>query len=240
MRCLIVASYLDMFLNCGGIMVRIHLIFCAVLAAVTLIVGSAYADADMPSTPVSTAVSAGLPPLPTSGSTPPLFDGELMAGIDPVIRLTPDKIDVLKLDQNAVNVVVGNNKHLMAVMETPRQVMLIPRAPGATFLQVLNAKGDTILARSVIVAAPKTDYVRIRRSCAGKKVDDCEQFSVFYCPDMCHEIHVTQDTKSGGAAVPAEVASSGEPASTVPEGLNDQPISGATGPGNIGAAAAMP
>lgn len=225
---------------------QIHLFICATLATIILISGSAHADADMPSTPLPTTVSAGLPdaplpPLPTPATTPPMLDGELMAGIDPVIRLTPDKIEVLKLDQNAVNVVVGNNKHLMAVMETPRQVMLIPRAPGATFLQVLNIKGETILARSIIVAAPKTDYIRIRRSCAGKKVDDCQQFSVFYCPDMCHEIHVTQDTKAASTAPPIPTETATNPtAPSPPEGINDQPMSGATGPGNIGGAAAMP
>lgn len=228
-------------------MIRYLSILCALFLLSAVPLHHPLADADLPSTPISPAVSAGLktptlPPLPTPGTPPPLLDGELMAGIEPLLRLTPDKIEILKLDQNAVNVVVGNSNHLMAIMETPRQVMLIPRAPGATFLQVLNAKGDTILARSVIVAAPKADYVRVRRSCTGdKKNGDCTEFSMFYCPDMCHEIHMTQNTTgsgSPGAAVPAEAASAGTAAPE--EGLNDNPISGATGPGNIGGAMMAP
>jgi hypothetical protein len=144
---------------------------------------------------------------------------------------------VVKLDRNAVNVLVGNNKHLLAIMETPRQILLIPRAPGATHLQVLDAKGETILARSVIVAAPTENYVRIRRTCATKDDGTCQEYSVFYCPDMCHNVNVTQETQTGTAGVIPTGTASG---SAVPPGsgggLTGTPVEGAEGPGDISAA----
>lgn len=138
------------------------------------------------------------------------LDGELPSGQFPILRLTPDKIDVLRLEKDAVNVIVGNAAHLMAVIETPRQVLLVPRAPGATHFQVLDAKGNTIMERAVIVASPRQDYIRVRRACATKDSGECLEYSVFYCPDMCHSINVTQKPVTGsgaGANVPNETAS---------------------------------
>jgi Flp pilus assembly secretin CpaC len=144
--------------------------------------------------------------LPTTGITPGMvmtLDGELPLGAYPILRLTPDKIEVVKLDKDATNVIVGNSKHVVAVMETSRQILLVPRQPGATHLQVMDAKGNTIMERSIIVASPKQDYVRVRRSCKNDTSGNCKEFSIFYCPDMCHNVHVTQEQQGNAAAAPA-------------------------------------
>lgn len=147
-------------------------------------------ESGMPPAPAIVA-----PPAPTLVPPPadlivPTLDGELSNAAYPMLRLTPDKIEVIRLEADAANVVVGNAKHLVAVVETPRQIMLIPRLPGATHFEVLDAAGKTLMERDVIIAAPKQDYVRVRRACtAGKK--DCADMSVFYCPDMCHQVAVT-------------------------------------------------
>lgn len=203
--------------------------------------------------PLAMAEDGAMPPMPSPGKVPfsldivpPLLvdqgpatlEGTAPEGTYPILRLTPDKIELVKLDRDAVNVLVGNSAHLMAVMETQRQVILVPRAPGATHFQVLDAQGRTIMQRSVIVAAPKQDYVRIRRACANKDGGGCTEYSVFYCPDMCHAINVTQASSGGGRAdVPAETASSGPAGgsggSGAPEMINDQPVP-ASAPANVG------
>lgn len=50
------------------------------------------------------------------------------------------------------------------------------------------------MQRHVIVASPQEKYVRIRRSCASGE-DGCQATSMFYCPDMCHEVQVNPETE---------------------------------------------
>lgn len=112
----------------------------------------------------------------------------------PMIRLTPDKLEIVRFDEDAASVLVGSSKHLNMVLDTPRTAILIPREPGSTSFTVLNGRGQVIMERHVIVASPKQDYVRVRRSCVnadGNKA--CQEYSVFFCPDMCHKVAVQQD-----------------------------------------------
>lgn len=200
------------------------------VALCALIVSPAYAQdvaPDLPQ-PVADTTVTTIDVVPPQTTT---IAGELPAGQYPILRLTPDKINVMRLDRDAVNVIVGNASHLLAVMETPRQVLLVPRQPGATHFQVLDARGNTIMERSVIVAAPKQDYIRVRRACATKNGGSCEEFSIFYCPDMCHTVNVTQKSHTGTAAeVPMGTASSGGESAADSGGggstemINDQPV----------------
>ena len=123
----------------------------------------------------------------------------------PDLRLTPDKSELVRLDQDAVTVIVGNPAHLSIVLDTPRLMVLVPRAPGATHFTVLDRAGNVVMQRHAIIAAPKRHYVRIRRSCAG--AEDCQPTSVFYCPDSCHEVRVqTEAGQTGIPDVPEETA----------------------------------
>ena len=57
------------------------------------------------------------------------------------------------------------------------------------------------MQRHVIVASPKQDYVRIKRTCQD---EECQSTSVFYCPDMCHEIGLGgQEDESGQSGASA-------------------------------------
>lgn len=182
----------------------------------------------------------GDPPQPTSIETPmaadtvppqtPTIEGQLPEAKYPLLRLTPDKIEIVRLEEDATNVIVGNSKHLLSVLETPRMILLIPRQPGATHFQALNAKGTPIMERSVIVASPKQDYVRVRRACATKDQGQCKEFSVFFCPDMCHEIAVTQDAKEGaGITVPEETAGAGTEGAATAGGTTEETTTETTG-----------
>lgn len=118
----------------------------------------------------------------------------------PPLRISPDKPEIIKLDRDAVNVLVGSEQTLRAVPDTNRTIVLIPKQPGATFVKVTDADGKIIMQRHVIVGAPEkaSKYIRIRRVCAEDS-KNCKQFSVYYCPDICHEVNVVQNEAATGA-----------------------------------------
>lgn len=104
------------------------------------------------------------------------------------INLTMDKSELIRLDQDAASIVVGNPSHVNVLAENPRLLVVVPIAPGATHISVLGPRGDVVMQRHVIVAAPNQNYMRIRKSCAKMNSDDCVRTQTYYCPGMCHEI----------------------------------------------------
>ncbi|AGH97350.1 pilus assembly protein N-terminal domain-containing protein [Micavibrio aeruginosavorus] len=117
----------------------------------------------------------------------------------PQLSLTPDKTEILRLDQDAGTIIVGNPNQLSVVMETPRSLLLVPRQPGSTFLRILDPEGKVMMQRHVAVATAAKSYVRIRRSCNG--ASGCEDTSVYYCPDTCHAVDlVTTNAGSGSVS----------------------------------------
>ena len=107
----------------------------------------------------------------------------------PVLNLSPDKSELVPLDREAHSVIIGNPSHVTVLLDSPRLAVVIPRSAGATYFTVLDKDGGIVMQRHVVVAAPKKNYVRVRRSC-GNVPDgtDCKPQSVYFCPDMCHEI----------------------------------------------------
>ncbi len=120
---------------------------------------------------------------------------------DPILRLTPDKTEMIKLESDAQSIVVGNPAHASVLMENPRLLLVVPRQAGATYVSVLDKDGQVIMQRHIVVAAPKEKYVRIRRSCAnasgGGRSTGCQPLTVYYCPDTCHE--VSPDANTAGS-----------------------------------------
>lgn len=105
----------------------------------------------------------------------------------PILRLTPDKSEMVKLDQEAASVIVGNPTHVSVLLDTPDTLVVVPRAEGASHFTVIGKDGSVLMQRHVIVGATKEQYVRIRRSC-GPNDRNCQPTSVYFCPDMCHEV----------------------------------------------------
>lgn len=122
----------------------------------------------------------------------------------PPIRLTPDKSELINLESPAASIIIGNPNHLSILADSAQRLVLIPRAPGASYFTILDKNGNVIMQRHAIVASPKKEYVRVRRSCAGSGDENCQETSVFYCPDMCHEIMMNSDNENGGASGNAE------------------------------------
>lgn len=109
----------------------------------------------------------------------------------PPLRLTPDKSELIRLDQDAGSVILGNPEHATILAESPSLLVVVPKMPGATYFTILGSDGNVIMQRHVIVASPKEDYVRVRKSCLGSQAaadDSCTETNIYYCPDMCHNI----------------------------------------------------
>ncbi len=114
----------------------------------------------------------------------------------PVLRLSPDDSKLLKLEHDAGMVVVGNPEHANIIADSARTLVVIPRRPGATFFTVLSQDGDLIMRRVVIVAGPEQNYVRVKNACRASGDDTCRSNHVYYCPDTCHEIVLSQEPTS--------------------------------------------
>jgi len=111
----------------------------------------------------------------------------------PQLNLTEDKSEMIRLSEKAASVIVGNPNHISVLLDTPDTIIVVPRKPGASHFAVIGENGKVIMQRHAIVGAPKDDYVRIRRSCnAGDR--NCQQTSVYYCPNTCHEVMENTET----------------------------------------------
>lgn len=120
----------------------------------------------------------------------PVFaeSGKIQNQTHPPLTLSPDKSEIIRLDRSAARVILGNDSHLNIFIDAPNRIVLVPRSPGATHFTVLSENGDVIMERHAIVASPKENYIRIRRSCSMSSDDNCQETQVYFCPDLCHAI----------------------------------------------------
>lgn len=105
----------------------------------------------------------------------------------PILRLTPDKSELIRLNQSAGSIIVGNPAHISILAESSKTIVVIPKSPGATHFTILDKQGSILMQRHVIVASPKENYLRVRKVCTDED-KGCKNTNVYYCPDMCHEI----------------------------------------------------
>lgn len=124
---------------------------------------------------------------------------EDVSATHPLLRLTPDKTEMVTLDGEAQSIIIGNPDHASVLLENPRTLLVVPRQPGATYFSVIDKEGKVLMQRHVVVAAPKQKYVRIRRSCAtggSASNRNCAPLTVYYCPDMCHEVSIDANVQN--------------------------------------------
>jgi len=142
---------------------------------------------------ISSANAGEEGPMTLTQDTNMLIGEPIDASSIPVVRLTPNKTKVIRLEQNAASVIVANPRHASVLLDTPRVLVVMPRAPGTTSFTVMDANGDTILKRDVIISGRSTsrtsnnNYVRVRRVCNSRD-RDCVPRTLYYCPDGCHEV----------------------------------------------------
>lgn len=173
--------------------------------AIALVFVSAFSAVPaMAATDTAPATTDLMPPVSTPATLPPgsSLDGET----HPALKMTPDKSELVRLDREASSVIVGNPAQIAVMLDAPRLAVVIPRAPGATYFSVLDKDGNVIMQRHVIVAGPKKNYVRVRRSCAATAENrDCQPTSVYFCPDMCHEVSATSTGENDDGAASGTV-----------------------------------
>lgn len=123
---------------------------------------------------------------------------------DDTLRLTLDKNIIIRLDNDASSVIVNNPEHASVMLDSPRLLIVVPHAPGATSFTVLDVHGTTILKKDVIVSGNiNPEYVRIRRMCSGSDAS-CVPTAYFYCPDGCYEV---TPVTPGSGDIPAPASS---------------------------------
>lgn len=162
------------------------------------------------------AAQAGDRP-PAGLSLPPMPEAAMAD--DAPIRISPDGPAVIKLDEDAGSIIIGNPEHATALLESPRLLMLMPAQPGATKIMVLNRDGKTILDRHVVVSSGRPGFKRISRVCATSQASGCQPVSVYYCPDRCYETAVPEE----GAAL-APTGDVGVPVTDGPVVTDEAPV----------------
>lgn len=167
-------------------------------------------------------------------------DPDTMDETDPPLRLTPDKSEILHLDKPAESVIIGNPDNVSILAESAKLLVVVPKAAGASYFTVLGQDGEILMQRHVIVASPKEDYVRIRKTCDsktldGNSVEHCKSTNVYYCPDMCHNIGA-EDEKDTSSS-PQTTSSGNSGSSNANNGNNNtippQPIQGVSTRGTV-------
>jgi len=125
-------------------------------------------------------------------------DTDTLNTTHPILNLTPDKSQMVKLFAPAASVLVGNPNHVNVMLDTPDTLVVIPRAQGASYFTVIGKDGSILMQRHVIVGVTaqneeKQNYVRIRRSCGNSTSGrPCAPTSVYFCPDSCHEVSLNE------------------------------------------------
>ncbi len=116
------------------------------------------------------------------------------------LYLTDNEDKTVRLSQDAASVIVNNPAHASVLLDSPRLLIVMPRAPGATSFSVLDANGNTILHKDVIVSNVQRQYVRIQRVCDGST--NCTPTSYYYCPNGCYQITPVASSGNNNVNVP--------------------------------------
>lgn len=106
----------------------------------------------------------------------------------PPLRLTPDRSEILTVEEEVERVIIGNDVHLNILLDSSKRLIMVPRAPGATHFTLLGKDGKILMQRHAIIAGPKEQYVRVRHPCRGE--GECMPIRVYYCPGLCHEVGI--------------------------------------------------
>lgn len=110
----------------------------------------------------------------------------------PPLKMTPDKSELVRLERGAGSIIIGAPAHLSVLADSAKTLVLVPKLPGATYVTILDKKGNILMQRHVIIGSPKEKYVRIRKSCTADQ-EGCQPTQVYYCPDMCHAVSIAQE-----------------------------------------------
>ena len=184
---------------------RINLRIIAIaLIALAVIYSGLKAEASLRAKTIS-IVEKPNPQLILSSAEPPpateITPTETTAQAEP-IRVAPNQSEIIKLERDAVSIVVANPEHARVLLDNPRTLIIVPNLPGATSFKVMDHAGELILEKDIIVSQPAKEYMRIRRLCANGERSCTQNQAVYYCPDGCYEVRTPSEDQ---AATPTAV-----------------------------------
>ncbi|MEZ0226302.1 MAG: hypothetical protein ACAH83_17230 [Alphaproteobacteria bacterium] len=105
----------------------------------------------------------------------------------PIIRITPAKPWLLRLEGEAADISVDNNSAGLRVVRYDRKsVALLSKGTGAAHITVKDANGGILMSRGVLIPKSGQKYVRIATGCDGGKTCTAPA-RLFYCPNLCYE-----------------------------------------------------
>ncbi|WP_162916915.1 pilus assembly protein N-terminal domain-containing protein [Dongia deserti] len=104
-----------------------------------------------------------------------------------------DGARILKLDNPASDIVVGNPNVADVTVQTPNRLVIIGRAPGITRLIIMNDGTITMDTQVVVTAKNASAQVSVLAPDGGNVTE-----TIFACGDRCTVVPGTKRTSAGG------------------------------------------
>ncbi len=120
----------------------------------------------------------------------------LPAGAAEPLRVTVDKAHLMRLDNDAGIVIVADPTVADVVLESPRLLFIVGRAPGETNLYILDVDGGEIVRTDLVVVPNADREVTLDRNTVE---------ATFSCAPRCARI-ATPGAAEGAAAEEASTA----------------------------------
>ncbi|MCO6187271.1 pilus assembly protein N-terminal domain-containing protein [Rhizobium sp. L1K21] len=112
-----------------------------------------------------------------------------------MVRVFMNHARILKLDRPVAKVIVGNSGVADATVADAETIVLTGRAYGTTNLVLLDAQGNAILDKRILVSIDEGNTVRVYRQ---------TDRTVFSCTPNCEEHANIATSSESAAATPAE------------------------------------
>ncbi len=123
-----------------------------------------------------TAVAVGLIALTASAAT--------ASDYKETVRVTIDFAKIIKLDEPAATVIVGNNGIVEAAIEDDKTMILTGQAPGSTNIIVMDADGNQVENVRVVVATDTRELTTVYQGVERQS---------FSCQPRCEQVAVIGD-----------------------------------------------
>ena len=102
-------------------------------------------------------ISAGLTPITTTAMA---AEAE---SVDDAVIVTVDRAKIFRIAHPAATIIIGNPAIADATVEDERTLVLTGRSFGVTNIIILDADGEPIVDRTIVVRSHETNTVRIYR-----------------------------------------------------------------------------
>lgn len=124
-----------------------------------------------------------------------------------LIAVTVDKAKVLRLDRPAAVIILANPAIADVVLENPRFLFMLGKAPGETSLTILDSARTPILEATLAVVAEDERHISILRHCRAQGGGNCVPEETLNCVNgRCTTVPTptaaTNSTGGAGAAAP--------------------------------------